>query len=394
MYPNISDPTAGIFIHQQVYHLARVGYKVMVISPVPYVPKILAKKYEHYAKIPKESMIADIPIIHPRYLRPPSKFFHAPSNYSMYHSVKKTISKLVRRFAPHLLHAHTATPDGYTGLLLKRKFGLPLVVSLRGSDVNVYPYRDRWTFYLTQRVISEADGLIAVSQALKSGAEKIARPMREIKVVYTGCDTKKFLFDKGARMELRQKLKIPPTDPVLIFVGHIIKPKGIYDLLEAFSRAHRRYPNLHLIIVGAGEESKKLKKVAEIKGLKEWVYFMGPQPHDEIPKWLSAADIFVLPSWREGLPNAVVEAMACERPVIATRVGGIPEAVEDNESGILIEKQNIESLKEAIIALVEDKSKREKMGHRGREIVTEKFTWDANIRNLIKVYDEVIDGHQ
>ena len=390
MYPNAGDPTAGIFIHHQVRHLMGAGCEVVVVSPQPYVPKILAGRYRRYAEILKENMLDGIRVIYPRYVRPPGGMFHAPSCYSMFYSIRRLISGLVQDFQPHILHAHTASPDGYVGLLLRKEFSLPLVVSLRGSDVNVYPYRDRWTFYLTQKVISEADRLTAVSGALKAAAEEIAKPRSDIAVVYTGCDLDRFSFHEALRKEFRHRLGIPPESPMLIFIGHILQAKGIFELFDAFLIARQGHPDLHLVMIGSGDDLPVIKRKAE--QVLGYMHFLGTRPHDEIPGWLSAADILVLPSWREGLPNVVVEAMACERSVVATRVGGIPEAVVNGECGILVEKQNVQELADAIIHLLDNDKDRERMGLRGREVVEERFSWEKNAVETLHVYREVLNG--
>lgn len=391
MYPDVGDPTAGIFIHHHVRHLARLGCEVIVISPKPCVPKVLAWRYERYATIPREGWLDGVHVFYPRYIRPPGWMFHAPSCYSMFYGVQGLIAKLIREFRPDILHAHTATPDGYAGLLLKRRFGVPLVVSLRGSDVNVYPYRDRWTYRLTREVISKADRITAVSKALKVSAERIAKPKNDITVIYTGCDLKQFSFNEEARISFRKRLNIPLEAPVLIFVGHVLRAKGVFELLDAFLLVHREQPNLHLLVVGEGEDLKTLMAKPNAARVSRWVHFLGARPHDEIPGWLSAADILVLPSWREGLPNVVIEAMACERPVVATRVGGIPEAVVDGESGILVQKGNVRALAEAIALLVKSGTLRENMGKRGRLVVEEKFTWEKNAEKTVAVYREALN---
>jgi len=394
MYPRAGDPTAGIFIHHQVRHLKREGCEVMVISPLPYVPKFLSqnKRYGRYRQTPLESNLDGVHVIHPRYMRPPGRVFHAPSCYTMFLGIKKSLDKLIHEFHPQLIHAHTATPDGYTGVLLKRRFGLPLVVSLRGSDVNVYPCRDRLTFHLTRKVISEADRVTAVSGALRLAAEKIICPQKEIAVVYAGCDLERFSFSEAARAAFRERLNIPLESPVLIFIGGLLRTKGVFELVDAFLLVRQEHPELHLIIIGSGEEAKALwEKVVEAK-VEKRVHLMGARPHNEIPKWLSAADVLVLPSWREGLPNVVVEAMACERAVVATRVGGIPEAVEDGESGILVDKGNVEALVKAIALLLKDEGRRQSMGVIGRQIVENKFTWERNAIRMTKVYEEVLNA--
>jgi len=392
MYPRVGDPTAGIFIHHQVRHLVRVGCEAVVVAPLPYVPKFMARneRRKGYRNAPKEYEIDGVRVIHSRYVRPPGKLFHPFSCYTMFWGILNVVHKLVAEVQPHIIHAHTATPDGYAGLLLKKKYGLPLVVSLRGGDINVYPYRDSLTFRLTRRVIAEADKVTAVSNALRAAAEGIVRSQKEIAVVYTGCDLTRFSFSAEARSLLREKLGIAPESFALIFIGHLLRTKGIFELVEAFRILCRKYRDVHLIFVGGGQDGQALAaKVVEV-GIGGQVYFVGVRPHDQISDWLSAADVLVLPSWHEGLPNVVVEAMACERPVVATRVGGIPEAVADGKSGILVERGDVKALANAIAFLAEDPTRRAVMGAAGRQIIKERFTWEKNAEKTIQVYREVL----
>ncbi|HDG97266.1 MAG TPA: glycosyltransferase family 4 protein, partial [Desulfobacterales bacterium] len=246
------------------------------------------------------------------------------------------------------------------------------------------------TFRLTRRVIAEADKVTAVSNALKVAAEGIVRSQKEIAVVYTGCDLTRFSFNAEARSLLRRELGIAPESFVLIFIGHLLRTKGIFELVDAFRILCRKYHNTHLVFVGEGQDVQTLvAKVSEV-GIEGQVHFVGRRPHDEISDWLSAADVLVLPSWHEGLPNVVVEAMACERPVVATKVGGIPEAVADGKSGILVERGDVKALANAIALLAEDPTRRAVMGAAGRQIVEERFTWERNAEKTIQVYREVL----
>lgn len=365
----------------------------MVVSPVPCTPSVLAtnQRRKEYRETPKHDVIDGVPVIYPRYLRPPGSLFHAPSALTMYAGVLACICRIVKEFGPQLIHAHTATPDGYAGLLLSQKFGIPTVVSLRGSDINVYPFRDRWTLRLTQKVLSQARKVTAVSKALKTAAEAIVPPRRPIEVVYTGCDLQEFTFDPEARNAIRQKLGIPPDSAVLIFVGNVLGEKGVNELMQSFCMLAGDLRGLHLVVVGSGTALSGLASKAEKAGVGNRVHFVGRRAHQEIPGWLSASDILVLPSWREGLPNVVVEAMACSRPVVATMVGGIPEAVEPGESGILIDKGDVRALTQAIAQLASDAAKREAMGRAGRRIVEQRFTWRKNAEKTIEVYREMLN---
>ena len=393
MYPRSTDPIAGIFVHQQVKALLKAGCQVKVISPVPYAPRILwaNSRRRAYGQTPRSTLIDDIPVEFPRYIRAPGSWFHSISCYTMYKSVER-ISSVIKAFAPDILHAHTATPDGYAGLILKKKYRLPLVCSLLGSDINVYPDYRPFGRRVTYRLISEADQLVSVSQALKVAAEAIAQPKHDIQVIYMGVDLEKFVSNDEDRVHIRAALGILPEELVLLFVGGLHEAKGILELIEAFVQLCTQFRNLHLVFVGDGPARGELKRrISEVR-LESRVHLVGQKPHEEIPHWLSASDIFVLPSHWEGLPNVVVEAMACKRPVVATCVGGIPEAVEDGEGGILIDKSNVEALVKAIALLLDDEAKRESMGAAGRRIVEKKFTWEKNAEKTNRVYKEVLNA--
>lgn len=393
MYPSKAAPTNGIFVHHHVRHLVSLGCEVLVLSPVPYTPSFLATnpRRKAYRQTPTQDVIDGIPVIYPRYLRPPGSLFHAPSALTMYASVAVYVRRITRRFQPQIIHAHAATPDGFTALLLRQKIGIPNVVTLHGSDINVYPFRDNWTLQQTMKVLAEADRVIAVSEALKMAAEAIAMPKKPIEVIYTGCDLEHFTFDANARKAIRQKLGIPLDSVVLIFVGNVLREKGVEELMQAFRTLASDLKRLHLLVVGDGPLLESLESASKKHRLSARVHFVGRRPHVEIPEWLSASDILVLPSWREGLPNVVVEAMGCSRPVVATRVGGIPEAVESGRSGFLIQKGDVRALTQAIAELASDQAKREEMGRAGRRVVEGRFSWEKNAEKTIEVYREVLN---
>lgn len=392
MYPSRTLAIKGIFIRQQVRHLKALNCEVVVVSPIPYTPPFLMtnQRRKEYRRTPIHDVIDGVQIMYPRYLRPPGALFHAPSTFSMYAGVFARIRRIVKDFRPHLIHAHAATPDGYVGLLLGKKYGIPTVVTLHGSDINTYPFRDLWTRRMTERVIGETDRVIAVSRAIEKTAKAIAPPRSPIEVIYNGADLQQFSFDIKMRDNLRKKLGISPDCVVLIFVGNVIREKGVGELMEAFLALERQIEKLDLLIVGDGPALGGLISKAEKAGVFKRVHIVGRRPHDEIPGWLSASDILILPSWSEGHPTIVVEAMACSRAVIASSVGGIPETIESGESGILVEKGNIRALMQAIIQLACDSDKREKMGQLGRQIAEQRFSWIKNAEKILQTYKEVL----
>lgn len=394
MYPRENNSSAGIFIHHQVRNLVMLGCNIVVVCPLPSVPRLLATNARRlgYRETPPEITMDGIRVLYPRYIRPPGNMFHATSSYQIAHVTSRVIHKLGLEFRPDILHAHTATPHGYAGLLTCQRFGFPLVVSLRGSDVDIYPHRDRLTRRMTKIVLTKADHLTSVSRALKSSATKIASLRKDISVVYTGCDLNVFLNSAEKRKAFRERLRISEESILLVFIGRLSREKGIIDLGQAFIRTCRAKIDVQLLCVGSGKDGKLLADMMNAAGVQDKLHFLDARPHEEIPGWLNAADVLVLPSWHEGLPNVVVEAMACERPVIATDVGGIPEVVEDGRNGILVKKNDINGLYNAIIQLSTDPSKRKLMGTYGRRTVKRKFAWQKNAQAVRRIYESLLLG--
>lgn len=394
MYPRTSDPSAGIFVHKQVKSVRDKGCEVMVISPRP-IPTLPTKdalsKWRNLYELKGCAELEEIRVIYHRYLSLPPRVFKRYSYFLPYHSMKRILRREINTLRPNLIHAHRAVPSGFLGLLLRKEFGLPLVVSLRGSDINVHPFESQLNFDLTNRVISEADRVIAVSYALKAKAEEISLPSQQIEVIYNGCDTGRFLFDKAVRASLRRKLGIPIESIVYIFVGHLVKEKGVFELVRGFNLVASRQSESYLVLVGQGKDEGLLAEEISRVSLGHRIFLMGPQPYEEISGWLSMADVLVHPSWREGLPNVVVEAMACERPVVGSKTGGIPEAVENGKSGILVEPKSPVELAEAMEELAKDSKLRHTMGKAGRAIVIRKFSQEKSAEQLLGLYEKIIE---
>ena len=291
---------------------------------------------------------------------------------------------------PDIFQVYTATPDGYAGLMLRKKYNIPLICSFRGSDINIYPKYDQFTYYLTKKVITETDQITTVSNALKIVAERIGKPKKEIQVVYNGCNSKMFSYNAKGRLEIRKKLRISLKKIVIIFVGGLVKSKGIFELLSAFTKLNYKYSNLYLILIGNIPDRTALDKIVSSNYLNNKIYIVSEIPQNEIPYWLSASDIFVFPTYNEGLPNALMEAMACGLPVIATKVGGIPEVVRDGQNGILIDKKSVISIEHSIEKLINNKNMCKKMGEYGRTIIEENFSWDSSAKKLTEIYNKLI----
>jgi len=345
LFPTSLDPTYGIFIYQRSANLARrPGNEVLVVSPVPWVPRWLKlRRWRAASELPSQEEIGGLTVHRPRYLLLPkiSMPFHA---LLMFLGSIAEVRRLSRSAKIDCIDAHFVYPDGLAALLLGKVLGVPVIVSARGTDINLYP-----TFKLIRPMIrwtlSKADSVIAVSGALKESMVKLGVNPDKIRVIPNGVDAERFhLMDRG---EAKRKLNLPPEIPLLVSVGALIRLKGHLTLIRAFARIALRHPDLKLYVLGEGPSRSELVSLVRELKLQDRVVLPGKRPNDELPQWFNAAEISLLTSSREGWPNVVTESLACGTPVVATRVGGIPEILHSQELGIVVD-QTVESVADGL----------------------------------------------
>jgi glycosyltransferase involved in cell wall biosynthesis len=196
------------------------------------------------------------------------------------------------------------------------------------------------------------------------------------------------------KLSLRQKINVQHDRLALLFVGNLKREKGVYELLEAFCQIRDQAPNAILNICGRGVEHGGLAQMISERNLAGSVFLRGPIDPAHMHLWMQASDIFVLPTYNEGMPNVVMEAMACGLPVITSAVGGLPEALHDCEGAILIEPRNSEQLSEAVLKVCGDKTRREQMGKDSRATAVRKFGAKANSQKLIEYLGTIIKQHE
>jgi L-malate glycosyltransferase len=286
-----------------------------------------------------------------------------------------------------LLHVHYAIPHSISGILaresLKPKRYLPVITTLHGTDITLVG-ADRSYLPITRYGIVQSDGVTAISHYLKEATKEIFQ-FDDIEVIPNFiCQTD---YARHPVDDLRSSLA-PQGEPLLVHVSNFRPVKRPVDCTEILARVLQKGVNARMVMVGDGSERTNVEHRARCLGVYEKCVFVGKQPN--IVDYLSAADVLLLPSEQESFGLAALEAMACEVPVIASRVGGIPEVVTDGETGFLSEVGDVEKMAEDAARLLRNTTLRREMGKRARESAVSRYRTDIVIPQYIEFYERVL----
>ena len=246
-------------------------------------------------------------------------------------SAARALYPRVRAFGPDVILNYVIYPDGLAALEVGRRLGVPVAVTSIGSDLN--RISDPICGALTRRVLREADAVITVSGDLLQTARRMGADAGRSRAIVNGCDTG--VFRPRDRRTSREQLGIGLEGPVVVYVGRLDVRKGLRELVEAAVMLRRSAGDLRCYLVGYGPDKGVLEEAIARHGAAEWLRLMPAAATEGVAQWMGAADVVTLPSYMEGCPNVVLEALAAGRPVVATRVGGIPEML-DEASGALV----------------------------------------------------------
>lgn len=249
----------------------------------------------------------------------------------------------VRQFAPDLLLAYWVYPDGYAALRTARALGLPCIVGARGSDIHV---RSGINALMTRRTIAGVDRLLTVSKAMRTAAiEQFGASATRVHTISNGFNTD--IFKPRDRHAMRNMLGVEADAKLIVYVGRLVESKGMRELITAFARTSQREPRQRLALIGDGVMREQLLALISEQGLGDRILLPGGCEPERVAEWIGAADVLTLPSWSEGYPNVVVEAIACGRPVVATDVGGTREIIGP-DNGILVPARDAAALEHAL----------------------------------------------
>jgi len=345
LYPNAAQPRHGMFVEERLRHLVDSGrIAATVVAPVPWFPFRHHRfgAYSAFARVPAHEQRYGIQISHPRYPTIP-KLGMSIAPFLMYHALLPVLRKLQASGTDFdLIDAHYFYPDGVAAARLGTALGIPVVITARGTDVNVIP-RYRRPKHQMQWAAGRAAAIVTVSQALKDKVTALGVNPEKITVLRNGVDLDHF----GPRDRTLIRAKLSLTGPVWLTVGHLVALKGVHIAIEALARV----PDTTLLIAGEGPEQHKLRSLVERLGLHSRVRLLGAISQAELCEYYNAADVLVHASSREGMPNVVLESLACGTPVVAAPFAGASELLDAPEAGEIAAQRGAEAIAAAWLRL-------------------------------------------
>jgi glycosyltransferase involved in cell wall biosynthesis len=345
LFPTPGDPARGVFTAQLAKRL-QDRCELTVVCPLPWLPSWTARaplgRLRAFASAPYEYDTGRIHVHSPKYALVPRQ--PRLGAMSMLLGIAPTVLRLHRQVRFDVINAHWLYPDGVVSTWLGRHLDVPVVLTALGSDVNILLDNPR-THGTIVNALRDADAVTAKSAGLRRRLVQEGIPAERVSVTGNGVDVDRFTVrDREASASA---LGLPSAERRLLFVGKLASVKGVKYLLQAVVGLASSNPRFTLYMVGEGPERASCERITRELGLLPRVRFVGAQHPSAIPCWLGAADVLCLPSLHEGCPNVVLEALASGRPVVASRVGGVPELLTD-ATGIMVPPGDSAALEAAL----------------------------------------------
>ncbi len=293
-----------------------------------------------------------------------------------------------------LLHVHYAIPHSVSALLARQMLAargrrLPFVTTLHGTDITLVGL-DRSYLPITRYAIQESDGVTSISHYLKEKTVEDFGVTRGIEVVpnFVNCDVYAPIGDDAARAIARARLA-RPDEAVLMHLSNFRPVKRVVDVVKIFAQIVREVPS-QLAMVGDGPDRSAAEWLAHDLGINSRVHFLGKQ--DRVNELLPLADILLMPSELESFGLAALEAMACKVPSVATRVGGVPELIDDGETGLLYPVGDVDGMAEGAVSLLKDRERLNAMREAGRRTARTRFCSTLVVPHYVRYYEEVLEN--
>jgi teichuronic acid biosynthesis glycosyltransferase TuaC len=380
LFPDASRPNFGIFIERQTLSLAeRADIEVRVVAPRGIAPWPLSQlsRYSALRALPEQERWKGLEVHRPAFASIPGRGQWNPA--MLERAMVPTLDAIRREWAFDVIAAEFFFPDGPAAVVLGKRFGVPVAITARGSDVHFWGHAPG----AARQVITAgqaADGMLAVSEAMREDMIALGMPGERIEPIITGIDLERF----HPRNRASVKAALGVEGPLVVSLGALIPLKGHDIVIDAVARL----PGVQLRIAGQGPEHVRLEAHIARLGLSDRIRLLGAVPHDEVARLAAAADVMALASEREGLANAWMEALASGTPIVVPDVGGARQVLRPSPAAGRIAARTPAAFAEAIAAILADPPEPSQV-----RAVVEPFSWAANSAQLRAFYQRLVDGH-
>lgn len=340
IFPRQYNPNRGIYCFHICRAFEQLGHQVRAISPRSWL--------ERAPRQPVKNMLPgldQLKVEYPTYYYPPGVLRNAYASF-LWASTRSALRRTMREFKPDFVLSYWAHPDGAVAVRAAHEFGVPGGFIVGGSDVLVLAKQGGARGRAIADAVRSADAVIGVSNQLRESVIHLGAAPDRAHVVYQGVNRE--LFMPGEQVEARRRIKMDFKGDVILFVGNLVPVKGLEVLLEACKQLRERGREFKLYLIGQGPLRQALEAKAEALELKEQVTFVGSVMQHELPDWYRSANVTVITSHSEGIPNVLRESMACQTPFVATRVGGINEVAAGTDN-ILVPPGDSGAFADAVI---------------------------------------------
>lgn len=375
MLPVPHDLTHGRFIHETVRCLSKIADVRVFFQTLRYprLPGLVPRSFL-YGKVPADYRLEGVDVEAFSYAAIP--VLSRPFNGWL---ASRALTPRVARFRPDVLIGYWVYPDGYAAVQTAKRLGKPCVIGALGSDIHV---RSGSNARLTRVAIDRADALIVVSDAMgRAAISEFGARAPDVHTIVNGFN--RSVFRRQDQLSARKSLGLQADEKLIVYVGRFIAAKGLVELLDAFAGLAPNDPTMRLALIGDGVMAAQLPELIRQRGLDGRVHLPGGMEPAGVATWMAAADVATLPSWSEGYPNVVVEALACGTPVVATAVGGTVEILRDDR-GILVPPRDAQALREALSAALDRRWDRNAIA------ASMERSWDDVAQETLRVCEAVV----
>jgi glycosyltransferase involved in cell wall biosynthesis len=372
-FPSSAEPWQGRSLYETLRVLARQA-DLRVFYPNASYPSWLTPRSRSYDQLDA-------------FYSPPgvrASYFNFPAlpvlsrPFNGWSSVRALLSA-VRAFAPDLIFGCYLYPDCYAALKIGKALAIPVVAMSIGSDIN--RIGDPISAMLTRSVLREADAVVTVSGDLRRKVLAMGAVPETTRAIVNGCDLS--VFHPSDRFAARRKLGVDPAAEAIVYIGRMDVRKGLRELVEAAALSHAQRPSLCVYMIGEGPDKPLIETAIQANNHAAYIHAQPACAFNEVAVWMAAADLVTLPSYMEGCPNVILEALASGRPVVATNVGGIPEIL-NGECGELVPPRDSAALAHALASVLDRSWDAHAVSARGSR------SWETVAAELFDVFESLV----